>query len=178
MSDIVLGVSGSIAAYKACDLASKLVKAGIGVHVVMTESAVRLMGPVTFQTLTGNPVVTGMFHDFVRDPMPHISLADSCAAFVVAPATANIIGKFACGIADDALTTLALSFDGPRLIAPAMNDRMWKQQVVRENVERLRRFGWIFIDPGQGHLACGATGTGRMAEPDEILNTVLESLEG
>jgi len=172
MAVVTLGVTGSIAAYKACEIASLLGKDGVDVHVVLTESAAKLVTAVTFQTLTGNPVVTGMFHPYGGGTMPHISLADRSDLLVTAPATANILAKYAHGMADDALSTLALSADCPHLVAPAMNDRMWRNPVVQENVRKLEDLGFAFAGPGQGRLACGTEGTGRMAEPVDILEAV------
>ncbi len=178
MKTVVLGVTGSIAAYKACDLASKMTAEGICVHAVMTASAVKLVAPASFQALTGNPVVTSMFHEASPGEMPHISLADVCDLLVVAPATANIIGKFASGIADDMLSTLALSVECPRLVAPAMNPRMWANPIVSENVEKLKKHGFAFIGPEEGRTACGVSGRGRMSEPADILLEVQRILRG
>jgi phosphopantothenoylcysteine decarboxylase/phosphopantothenate--cysteine ligase len=172
---VVLGVTGSIAAYKSCDLASKMVKEGLGVHVVMTGAAQGLIMPLTFQTLTGNPVVTGTFEPYTS-PMPHISLADAAEVLVTAPATANILAKFACGLADDALSTLALSVSCPRIIAPAMNDRMWRNPAVQENVKKVRELGFLLVGPEEGDLACGTAGAGRMAAPETVLAEVLRVL--
>jgi phosphopantothenoylcysteine synthetase/decarboxylase len=176
MADIVLGVTGSIAAYKACDLASTLRREGHEVHAVLTDSAQRIVTPVTFGTLTGNPVVTGMFHEYAGGAMPHISLADHCDLFLVAPATANALGKFAHGLADDALSTLALAVEAPRLAAPAMNPRMWANPAVKENVATLRHRGWILVGPDQGAMACQDTGVGRLADTPTIMAAVNRAL--
>ena len=176
MADIVLGVTGSIAAYKACELASTLRREGHEIHAVLTDSAQRLVTAVTFQTLTGNPVVRGMFHEYAAGAMPHISLADRCDLFLVAPATASALGKFAHGLADDALSTLALTVRAPCLAAPAMNPRMWENPAVVENAATLRHRGWIFVGPEQGAMACQDTGVGRLADTSKILAEVNRAL--
>ncbi len=176
MPEVALGVTGSIAAYKACDLASRMVAEGIGVRVVMTRAALRLVGAASFQAVSGNPVVTSVFHLDSPGGMQHIALADACAMLVIAPATADVIGKLASGIADDALTTLALSVDCPKLLAPAMNPRMWANSILQENVARLAKHGWAFVGPEEGRVACGATGVGRMAEPAAVLDAVRRTL--
>lgn len=170
---IVLGVSGGIAAYKAADLCSKLAQAGYDVHVVMTEHAAKLVTPLTFMTLSRNPVSTDNFA--MRDWRPeHIALADAAEIAVVAPATYNLIGKLANGIADDLLTTFLAAFRKPLLIAPAMNPAMYAAEVMAENLDRLRRRGVRIIGPKSGHVACGADGPGRMVEPDEIFKAIAE----
>ncbi len=175
---ICLGVTGCIAAYKSAELASTLVQRQAEVRVVMTESATRLVGPATFEALTGGPVYTSLWHAESSSRMQHISLADWAEVVVVAPATANIIGKTACGIADDLLSTLLITVDVPVLFAPAMNVRMWKNRIVQSNVERLRANGYRFIDPEEGFLACGAVGVGRLANPERILSVLTEVLAG
>jgi phosphopantothenoylcysteine decarboxylase/phosphopantothenate--cysteine ligase len=174
---VLLGVSGGIAAYKAAEVASALVKAGVRVHVLMTRHATKLVGPPTFQALTGNPVVTKMFHRAAPGGgMPHIDLAREADLFLVAPATANVLAKLACGIADDVLTTTALSCDAPLLVAPAMNDRMWAHPAVQDNAARLQGYGAELIGPESGRLACGTEGEGRMSEPAAIVKRCLEIL--
>jgi phosphopantothenoylcysteine decarboxylase/phosphopantothenate--cysteine ligase len=165
---ILLGVSGSIAAYKAADLCSRLVKAGHEVTVVMTRGATELVGPLTFATLTARPVLTNMWEREEWARVEHIDLTDRADLVVVAPATANLLGKAAHGIADDMLTTVLLAAAAPVLCCPAMNPRMWANPLVRENVARLRKAGWRFLEPGEGTVACGHTGQGRMREPAEI----------
>lgn len=171
--EILIGVSGGIAAYKTAALTSRLVQAGAGVTVVMTRSATKLVGPKTFEALTGRPVLTRVFG---RGAHPHIELAARADLLCVAPATANILAKAACGLADDLLSTLLLSFDGPVLMAPAMNSLMWAKPAVQRNVARLREDGVILIDPGEGYLSCGTVGTGRMAEPETIFQAISERL--
>jgi phosphopantothenoylcysteine decarboxylase/phosphopantothenate--cysteine ligase len=165
---VVVGVTGGIAAYKAADLVSKLVAAGAEVRAVMTESARRFVTDLTFRSLSGFPVAVDTFDRSIGD-YPHLALAEWGEVMVVAPATANIIGKAAGGIADEVLSTALLSFSGPVLFAPAMNSRMWGHPAVRDNVKRLRARGAGFVGPGRGRLACGESGVGRMAEVPEIL---------
>lgn len=172
---IALGVTGSIAAYKAADLCSQLVKNELDVVVLMTESAQKLVGKQTFLTLSGNPVVTSLWE--VENWRPgHIELAERADIFVVAPCTANFIGKFASGIADDALTTYALSHTGPILLAPAMNPRMWNNPAVQANCKTLISRGVEFIGPDTGRVACGDPGTGRMQDVPSILTKIREML--
>ena len=174
---ILLGVTGGIAAYKAADLASKLVQREANVRVVMTESATRFVTPLTFESLTHNAVYVEMF-DADREFNPrHVALADWTDVAVIAPATANIIGKLAHGIADDLLSTLLLCVEPPILLAPAMNTRMWANPVVRSNVERLKELGHRLVGPDEGYLACGWTGKGRMASTQDILDAVAACLK-
>jgi phosphopantothenoylcysteine decarboxylase/phosphopantothenate--cysteine ligase len=168
MAVILLGVTGSIAAYKAADLCSRLVKAGHEVTVVMSDGATHLVGPLTFATLTGRPVLTNVWDREEWAKVEHIDLTDGADLIVVAPATANLLGKAAHGIADDMLTTVLLAAAAPVLCCPAMNPRMWGNLLVQENVARLRKAGWRFLEPGEGTVACGHTGQGRMREPAEI----------
>lgn len=168
---VILGVTGSIAAYKAADLTSGLRKAGVDTHVVLTHSAMKLIQPKTFQTLSRNPVITDLW-DVPGWQPEHISLADRADILVVAPATANFIGKYANGIADDALSTFALSHTGPVILAPAMNPRMWGHTAVQENCMKLRERGAIFVGPGSGFVACGDEGEGRLAEVEDILHEI------
>lgn len=175
---ILLGVSGSIACYKAADIASRLTKDGHDVHVVMTASATEFITPLTFQTLSRNPVTTGVFDEKATWHPGHVSLADSADLFLVAPATANIIAKLACGIADDALTSIALVCRAPLVVAPAMNGKMWLHPATRENVDRLKTRGAHFIGPAEGLLACGYEGIGRLWEPGAICNEVSLILSG
>jgi len=176
---IILGVSSSIAAYKACEVVSRLKKLEAEVWVAMTEEAVKLVAPLTFRTLSGNPVITDLFSpELSKIPVPHISLTKRADLLVIAPCTANIIGKLANGIADDPLTTMALACPTKKLIAPAMNPEMWKNPLVLKNVETLRRSGFELIGPEEGKLACGDEDIGRMAEPEEIINEVVRWLGG
>jgi phosphopantothenoylcysteine decarboxylase/phosphopantothenate--cysteine ligase len=170
--EILLGVSGGVAAYKSADLASKLVQEGAKVTVVMTKSAHRFIGATTFEALTNRPVYTEMFSPQEHFLGEHIGLARRAELFVVAPATANVLGCLANGIADDLLTTLALSATCPVLVAPAMNNEMWSKPAVERNIEQLRQDGVQIVGPGSGWLSCGVIGPGRMAEPAEIFERV------
>jgi len=173
---VVLGVTGSIAAYKAVDLASKLTQAGVAVHVVMTESATKLVGPASFRAITGLPVSTDLFELSNPFAIEHVSLADVADAFVIAPATANVIAKVACGIADDLLTCTALATRAAMLIAPAMHTAMWESPATRNNVGQLRERGITFVGPADGRLASGGYGAGRFAPVPEILGEILRVL--
>ncbi len=173
---IVLGVTGGIAAYKAVELLRLLVKSGASVHVIMTSSATEFVTPLTFQTLSGNPVHTGIFNLVTEQEIGHISLADRADLFIIAPATANFIGKLANGIADDLLTTTVMATKAPVLIAPAMNVNMHENLIYRENEEKLRRHGYLFADPVSGYLACGWEGKGKMLEPALILDEARSAL--
>jgi phosphopantothenoylcysteine synthetase/decarboxylase len=166
---IALGVTGSIAAYKAAELCSRMVKEGFDVTALMTESAQKLICAQTFLTLSKNPVVTDLWD--ISDWRPgHIELAERAELLVVAPCTANFIGKFANGIADDALSTYALSHSGKVLLAPAMNPKMWANPIVKANCDKLKGFNVEFVGPACGPVACGAEGEGRMAEVEEIMD--------
>jgi phosphopantothenoylcysteine decarboxylase / phosphopantothenate---cysteine ligase len=175
--EIVVGVSGGIAAYKTAALVSRLAQAGAGVSVVMTEHATRFVTALTFQTLSGRPVHADPFAAPEEWRADHITLADRAELVVVAPATANALGKLAGGIADDLLSTFLLATPAPVLLAPAMNERMWAHPAVRANVETLRGRGVRFIGPAAGHLACGTVGVGRMAEPEDILAEIVRLLQ-
>lgn len=168
---IAFGVTGSVAAYKAADLVSRLVKAQYEVVVLMTAAARELVTDRTFLTLSRNPVICDLW-DMPEWQPGHVALADRAALLVVAPATANFLGKYAGGIADDALTTYALAHVGPVLIAPAMNPKMWNHPAVKDNCVTLRQRGVKFIGPESGRVACGADGEGRMAEPETILAAI------
>ncbi|RMG32171.1 MAG: phosphopantothenoylcysteine decarboxylase [Planctomycetota bacterium] len=176
--EIVLGVTGGIAAYKAAALCSRLVQSDAGVTVVLTEAATHFIGPVTFEALTGRPTRTDAFEsrEFWRGE--HIGLADRADALVVAPATADFLAKMAHGIADDLLSTLVLCLDGPVLVAPAMNRVMWSKPAVQRNLARLREDGIQIVEPESGWLSCGQVGVGRMAEPDAILDRLERILAG
>lgn len=165
---IILGVSGGIAAYKAVELLRLLTKDGAEVHVIMTRAAQEFVTALTFQTLSGNPVHTELFNLIAEREIGHISLADRADLFIIAPATANIIGKIANGIADDMLTTTAMATRAPVLIAPAMNVNMFTNPIYRENEEKVRRFGYRFVPPVSGALACGWEGEGKLAPPETI----------
>jgi phosphopantothenoylcysteine decarboxylase/phosphopantothenate--cysteine ligase len=165
---IILGVTGGISAYKAAELLRFFVKAGADVHVIMTKAAQRFVTPLTFQTLSGNPVHTRMFNLIDQREIGHISLSERADIMVVAPATANFVGKVASGIADDLLTTTVMATKAPILIAPAMNTAMYHNPSYRENEEKLRRLGCHFVDPSTGMLACGWEGEGKLQEPSVI----------
>ena len=177
MKNVVLGVTGSIAAYKAADIANWLTKAGCSVHVIMTRAGMQFITPMTLQTLTKNKVHTDMFG--LDDPsvVEHIDLAQSADLFLVAPATANFLAKAAAGIADDLLTTALLAVgDIPVMVAPAMNTFMYDSAVTQRNMATLRGLGFEFIEPRVAQLACGTVGRGAMAGADVIVNRVLEAL--
>ena len=174
--NIILGVTGGIAVYKAADLCSKLVSEGFDVRVVMTPNALRLISSQIFLTLSKNRVLTDLFDEYQPRP-EHVDWAEWADLLVVAPATANFIGKFASGIADDALSTTALTFRGPVLLAPAMNENMWNSPVVQDNLAKLaQKLGVRTVGPDTGHLACGTSGKGRMAEPADILEAIQKTL--
>lgn len=166
---IVLGVSGGIAVYKAVELLRLYVKAGADVSVIMTRSAQEFVTPLTFQTLSGNPVHTELFNLYQEREIGHISLADRAELFVVAPATANIIGKVASGIADDLLSTALMATKAPVLFVPAMNVNMWENPVYQQNQKKLMDLGYHFMEPASGFLACGWEGKGKLPDPEEIL---------
>ncbi len=174
--EVVVCVSGGIAAYKTAAFVSKLVQDGCGVTVALTESAQHFVGVETFQGLTGRPVLTSLWSDGVGGDMAHLDPGEKADLIIVAPATANVIGKLANGIADDLVSTLLLGADCPVLLAPAMNTRMWNHPAVRRNVEFLKTHGFPMVGPGEGHLACGAYGAGRMIEPDALHIAVRQQL--
>ena len=174
---IILGVTGGIAAYKAAEICSTLVRSGATVHVVMTEHATHFVGPVTFRALTGNPVITGLWEEPREYEITHVSLADKADVFLIAPATANILGKIASGVADDMLSTMIMATTAPVILAPAMNYKMWENPAVKANVERLESLGYIFVNPEVGRLACGAEGVGRLADPEKVVQSVVACLE-
>lgn len=169
---VVLGVTGGIAAYKACELTSRLRKAGAQVYVIMTKNACQFVAPLTFETLSNHPVATDTFARPETWEVEHVALAKRADVFVIAPATANILAKMACGLADDMLSTTVLATRAPVLIAPAMNTGMWDNPATQENVERLQQRGVHFIGPEGGFLACGDTGAGRMSAPKDIFDAI------
>lgn len=173
---IVLGVSGGIAAYKACDVVSKLKKLGANVHVIMTKSSVEFVSPLTFQSLSQNYVVSDMFEEPRTWEVEHISLAKKADLFLIVPATANVIGKIANGISDDMLTTTVMATRAPVLIAPAMNTNMYENPIVQRNIENLKGLGYRFIEPDSGRLACGDTGKGKLSTPEVIVDEVVSLL--
>src|SRR6202166_2821516 len=168
---LALLVSGGIAAYKVVDLASALTQAGCQVRVAMTSSAMRFVGPATFQGVTGNPVLTGLWPSGGA-PEPHVALGDWAELILLAPATANVIGGVAAGRSDDIVTATLLAARCPVVIAPAMNDAMWSKQVVKENVASLRHRGMTVVEPETGHLASGHVGTGRLAEASKLMKAM------
>ncbi|MUK89486.1 bifunctional phosphopantothenoylcysteine decarboxylase/phosphopantothenate--cysteine ligase CoaBC [Ornithinibacillus sp. L9] len=172
--NIVLGVSGGIAAYKACALTSKLTQQGANVRVIMTESATQFVSPLTFQALSRNPVYTDTFDEKDPEKIAHIDLADWADIIIVAPATANVIGKMAVGIADDMLTTTLLATKATIYIAPAMNVNMYDHPAVVRNMKQLETWGYHFIEPGAGYLACGWIGKGRLEEPESIIDVIIQ----
>ena len=175
MKEILLAITGGIAAYKSATIVSQLTQKGFGVTVVMTRSATKLVAPQTFEALSGRPVRHSIFD--AKMSHAHIDLARPADLFCIAPATANILAKAAHGIADDLVSTLILSFDKPILFAPAMNSVMWTKSAVQRNIKQLREDGNFFIGPESGHLSCGDTGIGRMAEPATIVETILKLAE-
>ncbi|MGD0898226.1 MAG: flavoprotein [Thermoguttaceae bacterium] len=171
--EILIGVTGGIAAYKTAALVSQLVQAGAGVSVVMTRSATRLVGPKTFEALTGRPVGTRVFGPGGH---PHIDAARKAEILCVAPATANFLAKAAWGLADDLLSTILLAVECPVILAPAMNCEMWRKPAVQRNVAQLRSDGIVLVDPEEGYLSCGEVGAGRMAEPEKIFTVIADEL--
>ena len=174
--NIVLGVTGGIAAYKSAEIVSRLRHLGASVYVIMTKNAAEFVAPLTFQTLSAHPVVTDTFHTPETWEVEHIALAQRAEVFVIAPATANILAKMAWGIADDMLSTTVLATKAPVIVAPAMNTGMWTAEATRNNVEVLRNRGIRFVGPGSGILACGDVGAGRMSEPEEIVSAITDCL--
>ncbi|MEW6607154.1 MAG: bifunctional phosphopantothenoylcysteine decarboxylase/phosphopantothenate--cysteine ligase CoaBC [bacterium] len=170
--NIILGITGSIAAYKSAEITSQLVKLGANITVIMTKSAIQFISPLTLQTISKNKVITDLFEIPASSGVEHITLVDKADIFLIAPATANIIGKIACGIADDFLTTFALACHCPILIAPAMNEKMYLNPMVQVNIKKLKSYGIQFIEPEEGILACGEKGLGRLARVDKILTGI------
>ena len=170
---IVLGVTGSIAAYKAPELIRRLRDRDVGVSVMMTASATRYVGVLTFEALTGNPVVHGRFEDGPAETFQHIDISRNADAMVIAPCTANVMAKIACGLADDVVTAAVLARDIPLMIAPAMNTRMWRNPATQANLQTLRDRDITVIDVGAGDLACGEVGAGRLAPVEEIVDAVM-----
>lgn len=173
---ILLGVTGGIACYKSAMLASALVKQHANVLVVMTKNATEFIAPLTFQQLTGNHVAVDTFDRNFPHKVEHIAIADQADLVLLAPATANVLAKCAHGLADDMLTTTVLACDCPKIAAPAMNTKMYLNPVTQDNLSKLRSYGWEIVEPNSGVLACGAVGTGRMPEPQELLEVVLHHL--
>jgi phosphopantothenoylcysteine decarboxylase/phosphopantothenate--cysteine ligase len=170
--EIILGVCGGIAAYKSVELLREMTKKGANVHVVMTQNAQQFIASLTFQTLSGNPVLCDMFRLLEDSKIGHIALADIADLTVITPATANIMGKIANGIADDYLTTMVMATKVPVLFAPSMNVNMWQSSFVQNNVERLKAHGYQFVEPTEGDLACGSYGKGKLADIEEIIEKI------
>ncbi|MCI6820817.1 MAG: bifunctional phosphopantothenoylcysteine decarboxylase/phosphopantothenate--cysteine ligase CoaBC [Clostridiales bacterium] len=177
--NIVLGVTGSIAAYKAADIISRLKKLGHEVDVILTESGSRIITPITLQTLSKNKVYMDMFEEITPKEVKHISLAEKADLMLIAPATANIIGKIANGIADDFLSTVVMAAANttPVYIAPAMNTNMYENPIVQANIEKLRSYGYRFIEPKESLLACGTVGKGALADVDDIIKVIEGRME-
>jgi len=173
---VILGVSGSIAAYKIASLASSLVKMNADVHVIMTQNATNFIHPITFETLTGNKCLVDTFDRNFEYSVEHVALAKRADVLMVAPATANVIAKMAHGLADDMLTTTILACQCPKIVAPAMNTRMFRNSIVQDNIKLLKCYNIEVIDPASGYLACGDTGEGKMPEPELLLQYILNAL--
>lgn len=173
---VVVGVCGGIAAYKAVDVVSRLKKLNADVHVIMTEHAGEFVTPLTFQSISHNPVITGMFDRPQSFDIEHISLAEKADLFLIVPATANIIGKIANGIADDMLSTTVMASKAPIVFAPAMNHNMYENRIVQINISKLCEMGYIFLEPGTGLMACGTSGKGRLPEPADIVESITHLL--
>ncbi len=173
---VVIGVSGGIAVYKVCDVVSRLKKLNANVHVIMTNNATEFVTPLTFQSLSQNYVVNDMFEEPKTWDVEHISLAKKADVFLIAPATANVIGKVANGICDDMLTTTVMATTGKVLIAPAMNTNMYRNPILQRNINTLKELGYNFVNPESGRLACGDVGEGKLASPETIVNTVIDLL--
>lgn len=178
MATILLGVTGSIAAYKACELTRLFIKGSHDVHVIMTQAAMRLVTPLTFRTLSRNPVSLDLFDEPEEWVPGHISLAARADVFVIAPCTANVMAKLTHGLADDLLTSTALAVRAPIVIAPAMNVDMWENPATQANFETLKKRGVAFVEADTGDLACGTTGKGRMAEPVAIFDACVRKIAG
>ena len=173
---VVLGVTASIAAYKIANLASALVKLHADVHVIMTQNATNFINPITFETLTSNKCLVDTFDRNFQFNVEHVSLAKKADVFMVAPASANVIGKIANGIADDMLTTTIMACKCKKFISPAMNTNMFENPIVQDNLKKLQHYGYEIIDPACGYLACGDTGAGKMPEPETLLNYILREI--
>jgi len=167
--EVVLGVTGSVAIYKACDIVRGLQDKGFGVSVVMTAEAAHFISPVLFQSLSGRKVYTGMFDEPEDWDITHVSLAEKADCVLIAPATANIIAKVASGICDDLLTCVVCATKAPVVICPAMNENMYRNRIVRQNCEKLAGLGYTFVEPARGRLACGKVGVGCLADVDIIV---------
>lgn len=174
--NIVIGVTGSIAAYKIATLCSSLKKRGANITVIMTKNALNFVNPITYETLTGTKCLVDTFDRNFQFNVEHVSLAKLADVFLIAPASADVIAKAAHGIADDMLTTTLLACDCPKLVAPAMNTRMYKNPITQDNITTLVKYGFEIINPANGYLACGDTGDGKMAEPEELMERIEDAL--
>lgn len=170
--NIVIGITGGIAAYKACGIVSYLKNNGANVNVIMTNHATKFITPITLETLSGNEVITDMFDGISHTSVKHITLAKDADLFLIVPATANIIGKVANGIADDMLTTTIMATKAPVIFAPAMNNGMYENLIVQDNIKKLERFGYKFIEPAVGHLACGYNAKGKLPKNEIIIEDI------
>ena len=173
--NILLGVTGGIACYKACELTSLLIKQHANVQVIMTENATKFVSPITFEQLSGNKALVDTFDRNFQHNVEHISVADKTDMVIIAPATANVIAKLANGLADDMLTTTVLACRCPKAIAPAMNTAMYENPVTQDNIAKLVHYGWEIIEPESGRLACGAVGKGKLADPQRLLEAVIHT---
>ncbi|MDE6141303.1 MAG: bifunctional phosphopantothenoylcysteine decarboxylase/phosphopantothenate--cysteine ligase CoaBC, partial [Bacilli bacterium] len=173
---ILIGVTGGIACYKVCDVINHLKREGANVDVIMTENATKFITPLTLETLAKSAVVVDMFHEKEHVDVEHISLARKADLVLIAPATANVIGKIATGIADDMLSTTVMATKAPVLIAPAMNNGMYENKIVQDNMKKLRKYGYKFVDPVEGNLACGYKAVGKLASKDSIIKCMEEIL--
>ena len=173
---VLIGVTGSIAAYKIANLASMLVKLNADVHVIMTKNAEQFISPITFETLTGNKVIDDTFERNSGYHVAHIAMAAEADVVMIAPASANVIAKLAHGIADDMLTSTMLACTAPILVSPAMNTHMYENPVTQENIEKIKSLGYKIVEPASGYLACGDTGKGKMPEPEELLECILQEI--
>ena len=175
---VVLGVTGSIAAYKIADLASKLSKLHCDIHVIMTQNATNFINPITFETLTSNKCLVDTFDRNFQYNVEHVSLAKKADVFLVAPASANVIGKIANGIADDMLSTTIMATTSKAVFAPAMNNEMYNNKIVQDNIKKLKKYGYQFINPVEGNLACGYKAIGKLAKKETIIEYINKKLYG
>jgi phosphopantothenoylcysteine decarboxylase/phosphopantothenoylcysteine decarboxylase/phosphopantothenate--cysteine ligase len=177
MKEVVLGITGSIAAYKAAEIANILVKQKINVNVIMTDAATKFIAPLTFQTLTKNKVYTNQFEEIAYSDVRHISLAQKADCLVIAPATANIIGKIASGIADDMLSTVVMAIKNkPIILCPAMNTAMYDNAITQANIQKLQDYGYHFVEPKESRLACGDLGKGALADVEVIITAIRNAI--
>ncbi len=174
---IVLGICGGIAAYKSAELTRRLVEAGAKVHVMMTKAAQEFITPLTLQTLSGNPVHTDLFSLTQEQEIGHISIADRADVVLIAPTTADILAKVAHGLCDDLISTVVCATRATILFAPSMNVHMWENPITQENVEKLRKHGYLILEPDSGYLACGYTGKGRLPEPEALIREIEKVLK-